>query len=288
MSVVIWAGLRQIEAVRNSFFLSLTQGSAVSAMNSDDVDKLKEWIYREGLGDWWERLNGLENLSVPQSSEELPDIPRENVIRFDALWGTATTLCHSDSARVIGEGTRTTDQISPENDFGVERSSASWSRWENFVTTSAMLRFLGAWEKFEMDALKCLLFYRPLGMGAPASEFPDETAGENVVCEVPVKRSDGKKTYALPAMWTWIRSSAENNTERKRIFSQVYGIDLDRPDKKDFGWTYDELYDMRNAIAHGRDAVEITVGELLKVHNYVIKSMLSTVDKVFDRYRVRL
>lgn len=151
-----------------------------------------------------------------------------------------------------------------------------------------MLRFLGAWEKFEMDALKCLLFYRPLGMGAPASEFPDETAGENVVCEVPVKRSDGKKTYALPAMWTWIRSSAENNTERKRIFSQVYGIDLDRPDKKDFGWTYDELYDMRNAIAHGRDAVEITVGELLKVHNYVIKSMLSTVDKVFDRYRVRL
>lgn len=50
-----------------------------------------------------------------------------------------------------------------EPDIGLDRSSSGWIRLPNFITSSALIRVLGAMEQFEIDVLKALLYYRPHG-----------------------------------------------------------------------------------------------------------------------------
>ena len=45
---------------------------------------------------------------------------------------------------------------------------------------------------------------------------------------------------------------------------------------------------MRNAIAHGRKRIDITLHELIQVHGYVTKTMLTIRDTVYERYRLIL
>ena len=284
MPVVLWAGLRQLEAVRFSTFLAISQGTASGVMNSADLSHFEEWVSLEVLNGEWTKWS-LRTLDPPESTDNLT-LPPKNALRFNFLWNIVNTFCHPDVFRVVGEGTRTTEKIAPDNDFGVGRSNAGWlGRWENFVTTSAMIRFLGALEQFEFDALKGLLFYRPLGHGTQFDSTVEQSVEEDVIREHPETRG-GVEYYTKPPLWTFIRKTAVDPHERRQIFSSVYGINLENPDQ--FGWTLDELWEKRNAIAHGRDEVEITIGALLKIHNYVIKSMLNLTDQIRDQYRLEL
>lgn len=166
MPVVLWAGLRQLEAVRFSTFLAISQGSASGVMNSADLAQFEEWVRLEDLNGEWTKWN-LRSLDPPESTDNLK-LPAKNALRFSFLWNIVNTFCHPDVSRIIDEGSRTTARIAPDEDFGVGRSNAGWlGRWENFITTSAMIRFLGALEQFEIDALKSLLFYRPHGWCNP-------------------------------------------------------------------------------------------------------------------------
>ena len=287
MPVVLWAGLRQLEAVRFSTFLAISQGSASGVMNSADLAQFEEWVRLEDLNGEWTKWN-LRTLDPPESTANLK-LPAKNALRFNFLWNIVNTFCHPEVSRIIGEGARTTEKIAPEDDFGVGRSSAGWlGRWENFITTSAMIRFLGALDQFEIDALKSLLFYRPLGCATPPGETAQqtvETVEEVIIREKPERRA-GVDYYTKPPLWTFIRQNAEDIQTRRQIFSSVYQINLENPDQ--FGWTLDELSEKRNAIAHGSDEVEITIGALLKIHKYVIKSMLSLADQIRERYRLEL
>ncbi len=284
MPVVLWAGLRQLEAVRFSTFLAISQGTASGVMNSADLSHFEDWVSLEELNGEWTKWN-LRSVDPPESTDNLK-LPAKNALRFSFLWNIVNTFCHPEVSRIVGAGARTTEKIAPEEDFGVGRSNAGWlGRWENFITTSAMIRFLGALEQFEIDALKSLLFYRPHGCTIPVGEIVEQAVEESVIREIPEIRA-GVEYYTKPPLWTFIRPNAENVQTRRQIFSSVYGIDLETPDR--FGWTLDELWEQRNSIAHGRDEVEITVGALLRIHRYVIKSMLSLADQIRERYRLEL
>ena len=284
MPVVLRAGLRQLEAVRFSTFLAISQGSASGVMNSANLAQFEEWVGLEELNGLWTKWN-IRTLDPPESTDNMK-LPAKNVLRFDFLWNIANTFCHPDVERFVEEGTRTLEKPVPEDEIGIDRSNAGClGRWDNFITTSAMIRFLGALEQFEIDALKSLFYYRPLGRGTPADENMEETLEADIIQEKPERRG-GVDYYTKPPLWTFIRQSAENVQTRRQIFSQVYEIELEEPDQ--FGWTLDELWQKRNAIAHGREKVEITIGALLNIHNFIVKSMLSLSDRIRERYRLEL
>ena len=282
MPVVLRAGLRQLEAVRFSTFLAISQGSASGVMNSADIAQFEEWVGLEELNGLWTKWN-IRSLDPPESTDNLM-LPAKNVLRFDLLWNIANTFCHPEVMRVVEERTQRPEK--PDDEVGVDRANAGClGRWDNFITTSAMIRFLGALEQFEIDALKSLFYYRPLGHGTPADENIEQTLEADIIREKPEKRG-GVDYYTKPPLWTFIRPSAESVQTRRQIFSQVYEIELEAPDQ--FGWTLDELWEKRNAIAHGREKVEITIGALLKIHNFIVKSMLSLSDRIRERYCLEL
>jgi hypothetical protein len=147
-----------------------------------------------------------------------------------------------------------------------------------------MLRFMAALEQFEIDALKALLYYRPQGRGVPKDEHVVETVEESVIFEKPETKSQVDH-YRFPPLWTWIRQSAENNFERRKIFSRVYDIDFPQPK---FGKKYAELVEMRNAIAHGKSNVNITIFELVQIHCYAASTMLNIRSAILERYQLEI
>lgn len=278
MAIVLWSGLRQMEALRSAFFVSLTQGGACEWLRSNDRADLLEWADREGIKHEWLLLAG----------ESLDDIGRskiDSVYRVGLAWALGILNdTGSDYGKIAVESTRTTSVLNPDTDYGPERSSAIWDRWDNFLTTSAMVRFMATLEQFEIDTLKALFYYRPQGLGVPADEHIDEEVEESIVFEKPESRSQ-VAYYKSPPLWTWIRPSAENNNERRQIFSRVYEIKFPQPQ---FGKKHSDLCEMRNAIAHGRDRVDITLRELIQIQCYVTTTMLAVRDLVFERYRLLL
>ena len=183
---------------------------------------------------------------------------------------------------VLAEGRRTTEAISPDTDHGTNRSSAHWDRQANLLTTSILLRLLATLEAFETDALKGLFYYRPTGSGTPVTEFEEEEVDENVIFEEPVRKQQVDH-FKLPPLWTWIKRSAEDNTQRRAIYSRVYGITFTQPD---FGKKLSDLYEMRNAIAHGRKRVDVSIGLIFNVDAYVANSMIHLRDQNYENYRL--
>lgn len=278
MAIVLWTALRQMEAIRSAFFISLTQGGACQSLGSNDPNDLLEWAEREGIKPEW----------LLQSSETLDDIKAsglQSIPRVALAWNWAIMNDTGvDYGKVVAEGTRTTVAINPDTDYGPDRSSAHWDRWENFLTTSAMVRFMATLEQFEIDALKALFFYRPQGAGIPVEEYDDVEATEKIIFEQPEIR-DQVAYYKFPSLWTWIRRSAEENSQRRQIFSRVYEIRFPQPkfDKK-----HADLCDMRNAIAHGRQRIDITFRELIQIHCYATTTMITVRDSIRERYRLIL
>jgi hypothetical protein len=153
--------------------------------------------------------------------------------------------------------------------FGENRASAGWQNPANFVITSAFVRLLGATEQIELDILKALFYYRPSGRIEGRS---NETirVDADIILEIPVKELD-KWVYQRPVIWTWIKKFAENNIERDKIFSNVFGIKTLPPEcdaKRKVEW-----YDKRNAIAHGRSNVIMKLGEFIDVLAYFVQSL---------------
>jgi len=170
----------------------------------------------------------------------------------------------------LGELARRID--SPDerlNDYAEARSGAGWQNPANFVITSAFVRLLGASEQFELDVLKSLFFYRPSGK-AVETDSKLIVVEADVMLEQPEVHGE-KRIFHKPPIWTWIRKQAENNIERDRIFSNVFGIKTvaAKCSAKKAKW-----YEKRNAIAHGRSRVEMALSEYIEVEVFLAKSLL--------------
>ncbi len=248
----LWLGLRQSEAIRES--LNRTLGGH-SLPNQSFKDKPSQC-----MSAW------LKTQHVPVDDG-----------------GSEDSLLHW----TLSEGFRRGIGIHPEMlvrgsnaplaewcNLGAERSGAGWQNPANFLITSAFVRLLGASEQFEMDVLKALVYYRPSGLLGHESDWIEQKVEPDVIREVPVRdeKDSNKEVYSKPPLWTWLRKQAENNIERSRIFSNVFGVNP-IPDgykmKNKQDW-----YEKRNAIAHGRSGVEMTLGEYIDVDVFVAKSMI--------------
>lgn len=260
---LIWAALRQQQALRESLAWTL-KGDFMFRLTKDEAFELEEPLT---FGDTGWTLASLDDTTLPAwlKQQGLGDhIVADMPSIAAAIDGYRLALLKGDAYQALKAG-----QLSAQDgdDFGADRSGAGWTRSINFCITSAFVRLLGAWEQYEIDVLKVLFFFRPSGKAVGSTEEqldqPDDASLEkleSIVQEEPVREGD-KKIYSKPPIWTWVRRFAENNEERRKIFTNVFGIDATPPGHNDK--TRREWYDKRNAIAHGRADVEMTLAEYI-------------------------
>jgi hypothetical protein len=75
MAIVLWSSLRQLEAVRSAFFISLTQGGGCQRLSTNKKTDLQEWAAREGIDPEW-LLHG--------SEESFDDSVPDTIV--DSIW----------------------------------------------------------------------------------------------------------------------------------------------------------------------------------------------------------
>ncbi len=82
------------------------------------------------------------------------------------------------------------------------------------------------------------------------------------------------------------KETSRNNIERSRIFTNVFGIstypDGYKPKLKQ------DWYEKRNAIAHGRAGVDMTLEEYIEVDAFVANAMLHLSDECLKKFRILL
>jgi hypothetical protein len=265
MEVMKWTGLRQVQAVRESLQWTLVGG----ALTSLDPAQVAEWLAKQGMP----RVQGFD-LSDPEP--KLPSLMVSSAMNaaFDQAYG-----------RPFGTLARFIDRPAADVDhYAEQRSGAGWQNPANFIITSAFIRLLGAEEEFKMDVLKALFYYRPSGL--PLGDEADQMVLEaeaDVMTEEPEIDGD-RKLYKKPAVWTWLRKQAENNVERARIFKNVFQIGV-IPDgyvnKQKDAW-----YEKRNAIAHGRSGVVMTLAEYIEVEIFVARTLTFISDQCREKMKL--
>lgn len=250
----LWLGLRQTEAIRQSLTLTLAGKPLPNqGVRETPADCMRSWLKTQNVPALDDGVSNepLLFLTLSQGFEQGFGISPDHLLRG----GNAP--------------------FEEWNDLGAERSGTGWKNPANFLITSAFVRLLGASEQFEMDVLKALIYYRPSGLPGHESEWIEQVVERDVIREIPVpdKEDKNKLVYSKPLLWTWLRKPAENNSERSRILKNVFGVNP-IPDGYT-GKNKDDWYDKRNAIAHGRSGVEMTLGEYIDVDVFVAKSMIN-------------
>lgn len=272
----VWAALRQLEALRESLTWTL-DGKFLFRATEDEASHLRG---RENFTDGWALLTlNDETLPVWLTQQGLADFASgEHPSINMAIDRYRLRLLGAEAYKAVKSGQRSAYQGS--DDFGADRSSAGWLRSINFCITSAFVRILGAWEQYEIDVLKALFNYRPTGdpLGAPEDHIVEE-AEESVIREEPKPDPDDRNRviYTMPPVWTWVKKYAENNVDRRTILSRVFGIELapgsTKNERKENNSRRDQWYDKRNAIAHGRASIEMTLAEYVEADVFVYRSI---------------
>jgi hypothetical protein len=273
MGVAIWAALRQVEALRESVASTLEHG-AIQKNKKLDLEKFAQWIRDQGVipviltpRDFETgQQNGEEQVHLRMSMETFLEE------RYPYAQAVSEEMCYTQQGGF---------------DFGVHRSGVGWHSLPNFVITSAFVRLLGASEQFELDVLKSLLYYRPAGK---AEHECDVVA---VTSEVLTEQPDESGAYSKPTIWTWIKKSAENNVERKTIFKRVYGIETTPEEfnglkKSEINKYKNELYEKRNAIAHGRANVKMLLSDYCTAEMFVFETIRTIGQQCLDKLKVNL
>jgi hypothetical protein len=275
MGVAIWAALRQIEALRESVALTLEHG-AIQRYKKLELEEFAQWIrdqdvtpviitYRDFETD---QETGEEEVHLLRSMEEFLEE------RYPYARAVSNEMCYTQHGGF---------------DFGVHRSGVGWNNLPNFVITSAFVRLLGASEQFELDVLKSLLYYRPAGK----DELVNECDVVAVTPEVLTEEPDESGAYSKPTIWTWIKKSAENNVERKTIFKRVYGIETTPEEfnglkKSAINKYRNELYEKRNAIAHGRANVKMLLSDYCTAEMFIFEAIRTIGQQCLDKLKVNL
>jgi hypothetical protein len=134
MASVLWTGLRQIEAIRESVTHSLG-GAALSGRDSGSVNK---WLTKQGLP----QIEGFDETTDRYPTSVPPAMISTAVnVEFNRSYGKS-----------LGELARRIDSPDPRlSDYGAARGGAGWQNPPNLIITSAFVRSLGASEQFEID-----------------------------------------------------------------------------------------------------------------------------------------
>lgn len=261
---ISWTALRQMQAIRESVAFTLKDGAVDRGTGKPD-QYFDDWLKTQGVEPSYYRCMPEETLHLS----------------FDLTISNAISSHGVDMDRI--EAASTYSRFN-EPDVGSKRSSTGWDRLPNFITSSALIRVLGAMEQYELDVLKALLHYRPGGKQHGSNEDFIE-AEMSVVLETP----DAEGRYSMPALWSWIRKPAENAVERRKIFKYVFGIDcfpktFSELRSNEINAYYQEVYEKRNAIAHGRSLVDVTLGDYCKAEAFALTLFIHLANVCNERY----
>jgi len=283
--IVVWAALRQLEALRESLAWTLN-GKFLFRATEEEASYL---LSKEKFVDGWTLL--------PLDSETLPVwLRQQGLMKFTGgTQPSIDTAIESYRLHLLGPAAPNAlrfGQLSAQDgdDFGAQRSGAGWFRTINFCITSAFVRLLGAWEQYEIDVLKALFYHRPTGQPlGPAEERILTSVKESVIREVPTPDPDDRKRflYAKPPVWTWVKKHVENSEERRKILALVFDIEATPGTNKErvLNNSYRKnLQEKRNAIAHGRNAVEITLAEYVEADVFVYRSVVHLAQQCRERH----
>lgn len=253
-----------MQSIRESVAFTLKEGAVDRGAGKPD-EFFAEWLKAEGVEPFFYRLMPEETLELSLLSTIEHAVSEHGV----------------DMLRVKMAGTYSRFN---EPDVGSSRGSTGWDRLPNFITSSALVRVLGAMEQYELDVLKALLHYRPAGKQHPPGE-QYEDADMSVVTEVP----DAKGRYTKPALWSWMKKSAENSVERRKIYKYVFGIEcyptsFAKLKPSEIHSYYDSVYKQRNAIAHGRESVTVTLADYCKAEAFALAMFIHLSSVCNERY----
>jgi hypothetical protein len=253
-----------MQAIRESVAFTLKEG-AVDRGSGKPNEFFAEWLKAEGVEPFFYRLMPEETLHLSLLSTI------ENAVSEHGV----------DMLRIQMAGTYSRFN---EPDVGSDRSSTGWDRLPNFITSSALVRVLGAMEQYELDVLKALLHYRPAGK-QHSSGGQHEDADMCVVTEAP----DAEGRYAMPALWSWMRKPAENAVERRKIYKSVFGIECYPPTfgklkPSEIRAYYKSVYEQRNAIAHGRESVNVTLADYCKAEAFALTMFIHLSSVCTEKY----
>jgi hypothetical protein len=283
MGIAVWAALRQLEALRESVAFTLEKG-AFKYTHQYEIFREDGKLNTEGFAQW------ISDQGITPAILDFTDLETQEQIgeeEVNLLISMKNFLEeHCPSKRFEWEANYTSQNVP---DFGVHRSGVGWHSLPNFIITSAFIRLLGASEQFELDVLKSLLYYRSGGKPEPSDIGDIITIASEILTEEP----DESGAYFKPSIWTWIKKSAENNLERRKIFKQVYGIEATPEvfngfNKNAINKYRNELYEKRNAIAHGRASVEMSLGDYCTAELFVIETIRAIEQQCLDKLGISL
>lgn len=238
----LWLGCRQAESLREALIISLN-GKPLRNLTTE------QWLKSQGI----------------DCDDKFPDVLNIRIAMTEGFQNG-----YGIDPEILVRASNAPD---PEwVDLGEERSGAGWRNPANFLISSAFVRLLGAWEQYELDVLKALFYYRPLGLLGDGKDQLVEYAEAGVIRELPVME-ENKQVFSKPPVWTWVRQQAEKNHERASIFKNVFGIQTIPEPKKANNKRRDAWYESRNKIAHGRAGVEMTLLEYIEVDVFVAQAM---------------
>lgn len=236
----LWLGLRQTESLRES---------VRDSFRADAIPDIRKWLTSQGTPDY-------------------ADVPDKLLVWHALCTGFQDGYGIHPEVLVRGSNAPATQLVNA----GSERSGAGWRNYPNFILTSALVRLLGAWEQYERDVLKALLYYRPSGILGPESEHIAQEVDVAIIEEQgETDNNSNSLKFTMPVLWTWMCRPSENNIERARIFKNVFGINV--VETKDQKKLKAQWYENRNAIAHGRSGISMTLQDYIDLDVLVAKAM---------------
>lgn len=269
---ILGAVVNQINGIRDA--LGWTLGG--QAIPHADEKIIETWIVEQGLT--------VATASAPNESSVTFIFRAIDAYRREQLQGLDLALARVSSSEVSPEGKK----------LGLARSGAGWSKGADFCISSALVRLLGAWEQFELDVLKVLLFYRANPLG-PSQEYESKPDEPNEVLEIiseEPKEQHNVQYYALPVIWTWLKPYAQDREQRGKLFKRVYGLEriagATSKERSQNNTMREDWYDKRNVIAHGRGTINVTLGDYLAVEALVLKSVVQVVQECESKLRVTI
>ncbi|HUW50037.1 MAG TPA: HEPN domain-containing protein [Sulfuricella sp.] len=267
MQKISWVVLRQLEALRESVAFTLN-GGAIDIGTGKPDEYIAAWLTSQGVEPIY-RHHVDEDCHVLHMLSTIENAVAEHGVNQHLV-------------RLAGKRSRFS-----ETDVGFERGSTGWDRLPNFITSSALVRLLGALEQFEIDVLKALLYYRPAG-----KEHVNDAAAYTVVdLAVVTEPPDRNDRYAMPALWSWVKKSAENSVERRKFFKSVFDIEcfpssFGSRKPSEIRKYYQSLYEKRNSLAHGRERIDVTLAEYCKAEAFVLSLVMHLSTACEDRYNL--
>ena len=152
--------------------------------------------------------------------------------------------------------------------------------WRTRPIAHRFVQVLNAWDEYEVDVLRALLHYRPLGgpaisPDAEALDCADESFASERTDPYPANR--GSLMYANPSLMDWLRQAMRDPRERQWAFAEVFGIESRLGETDQERLTYEthrsHWCDMRNAILAEQTDVEATLADYFRANAFVLLSV---------------